>query len=171
MKLKRSRVMANTKKTFLRYWAFVSVLLCGGIALHWNGTFNDIYEADVTGISNGIYVVFGLAIILTGFASMRVANANNQFGYASRTDKYVDISWFLSEAMMTLGLIGTVAGMIYLFGQIFHDIDPSDPDDLKAALSHMASGLSTAMYTTIVGMVGALCTKVLLMNIEFDQGK
>jgi biopolymer transport protein ExbB/TolQ len=61
--------------------------------------------------------------------------------------------------------------MIYLFGQIFVEIDPSNPDDLKEALSHMATGLSTAMYTTICGMVGALIAKVQLMNIEFGQEK
>ena len=86
-----------------------------------------------------------------------------------RTEKYIDVCWFLSETMMTLGLIGTVAGMIYLFGQIFIEIDPTNPEDLKAALSHMATGLSTAMYTTICGMVGALISKVQLMNIEFDK--
>ena len=35
--------------------------------------------------------------------------------------------------------------------------------------SHMATGLSTAMYTTIVGMVGSLLTRVQLMNIEYGQ--
>jgi biopolymer transport protein ExbB/TolQ len=52
---------------------------------------------------------------------------------------------------------------------IFDQIDPSDPEDLKEALSHMARGLSTAMYTTICGMIGALIIKVQLMNIEFDN--
>ena len=75
--------------------------------------------------------------------------------------------WFMSDAMMTLGLIGTVAGMIFLFGMIFGNIDPSVPEDLKNALGHMATGLSTAMYTTIVGLVCSLLTRVQLMNIEY----
>ena len=54
---------------------------------------------------------------------------------------------------------------------IFGEIDVSDPDSLKEALSHMARGLSTAMYTTICGMIGALITKVQLMNIEFDTNE
>lgn len=137
-----------------------------GLAPLWSyGIFGDIYKSDVTNISLVIYAVFAFAIVVLGFTSWRVSNKRDK----ALTDKYVDMGWFLSETMMTLGLIGTVAGMIYLFGQIFNEIDPSNPDDLKEALGHMATGLSTAMYTTIVGMVCALLTRIQLMNIDYGQ--
>ena len=111
--------------------------------------------------------MFLVATVLTGIAAYRTQKPNSK-DYNKTTHKVIDVCWFSSEAMMTLGLIGTVAGMIYLFGQIFLEIDPSNQEDLKEALSHMATGLSTAMYTTICGMIGALLTKVQLMSIEFD---
>ena len=130
------------------------------------GIFHDIYRADVTNITFIIYAVFLSATLLSGVTAYRVARDTPNI---RKTGKYIGICWFFSEAMMTLGLIGTVAGMIYLFGQGFTEIDPSNPDDLKKALGHMATGLSTAMYTTICGMVGSLIIKVNIMNIEFDH--
>ncbi len=130
------------------------------------GIFHDIYRADVTNITFIIYAVFLSATLLSGVTAYRVARDTPNI---RKTGKYIGICWFFSEAMMTLGLIGTVAGMIYLFGLVFTEIDPSNPDDLKKALGHMATGLSTAMYTTICGMVGSLIIKVNIMNIEFDH--
>ena len=163
------------KKTFMRWYLFTTVIGCGVPIMWYTGTFHDIFNADVTKISFVIYAVFVVSVLLAGVASFRVSKRPTLLvqdvdgSYLRKTGKYVDICWFLSETMMTLGLIGTVAGMIYLFGQIFVEIDPSNPDDLKEALSHMATGLSTAMYTTICGMVGAMVSKILLMNIEFGQ--
>ena len=156
------------RKTLIRWWLFTVISLCGAVGLYHFGIFHDIYKADVTNITFIIYAVFISATILAGITAYRVAR---QVHKIAKTNKYISICWFLSEAMMTLGLIGTVAGMIYLFGQVFTEIDPSNPDDLKEALGHMATGLSTAMYTTICGMVGSLIIKVHLMNVEFDHNE
>jgi len=156
------------RKTLIRWWLFTVISLCGAVGLYHFGIFHDIYKADVTNITFIIYAVFISATILAGITAYRVAR---QVHKIAKTNKYISICWFLSEAMMTLGLIGTVAGMIYLFGQVFTEIDPSNPDDLKEALGHMATGLSTAMYTTICGMVGSLIIKVHLMNVEFDHSE
>ena len=156
------------RKTLPRWWLFTSITGCGVWPLWHYGVFQDIYHADVTQISMVIYGVFIITTILTGIIAMRTSRSIDR-QYNRLTNNLIDLGWFLSETMMVLGLIGTVAGMIYLFGQIFVDIDPNNPNDLKEALSHMASGLSTAMYTTICGMVGALIAKCQLMNIDFDQ--
>lgn len=157
------------RKTLPRWWLLTTITLCGLWPLWHFGVFKDIYHADVTNISFIIYGVFLIATILTGIAAYRTNIDVKDKEYNGFTKKVIDVCWFCSETMMTLGLIGTIAGMIYLFGMIFDQIDPSNPDDLKDALGHMARGLSTAMYTTICGMTGALITKVQLMNIEFDQ--
>lgn len=156
------------RKTLIRWWLFTVISLCGAVGLYHFGIFHDIYRADVTNITFIIYAVFISATILAGITAYRVAR---QVHKIAKTNKYISICWFLSETMMTLGLIGTVAGMIYLFGQVFTEIDPSNPEDLKEALGHMATGLSTAMYTTICGMIGSLIIKVHLMNVEFDHNE
>ena len=139
------------------------VYLCGVYALYTNGIFVDIYENDVTKLTFVIYGLFILSTGILGWVSHKCKLGSKKFKH----NKFTDMCWFMSDAMMTLGLIGTVAGMIFLFGMIFGNIDPSVPEDLKNALGHMATGLSTAMYTTIVGMVCSLLTRVQLMNIEY----
>ena len=116
------------RKTLIRWWLFTVISLCGAVGLYHFGIFHDIYKADVTNITFIIYAVFISATILAGITAYRVAR---QVHKIAKTNKYISICWFLSEAMMTLGLIGTVAGMIYLFGQVFTEIDPINPDDLK----------------------------------------
>ncbi len=150
-------------KVLQRWYLFVMVYLCGVYALYTNGIFVDIYENDVTKLTFVIYGLFILSTGILGWVSHKCKLGSKKFKH----NKFTDMCWFMSDAMMTLGLIGTVAGMIFLFGMIFGNIDPSVPEDLKNALGHMATGLSTAMYTTIVGMVCSLLTRVQLMNIEY----
>ncbi|MBI33529.1 MAG: hypothetical protein CMD98_06655 [Gammaproteobacteria bacterium] len=150
-------------KVLQRWYLFVMVYLCGVYALYTNGIFVDIYENDVTKLTFVIYGLFILSTGILGWVSHKCKLGPKKFKH----NKFTDMCWFMSDAMMTLGLIGTVAGMIFLFGMIFGNIDPSVPEDLKNALGHMATGLSTAMYTTIVGMVCSLLTRVQLMNIEY----
>ena len=68
--------------------------------------------------------------------------------------------------MLTLGMIGTVAGFILMLGDSFSNIDTSNPETLKAALAAMAVGMSTALYTTLIGLICAQLTKVQLINLE-----
>ncbi|MDC1257330.1 MotA/TolQ/ExbB proton channel family protein, partial [bacterium] len=71
-----------------------------------------------------------------------------------------------SESMLALGMIGTVAGFILMLGGSFSDIDTSNPETLKTALKSMALGMSTALYTTLVGLVCSQLYKVQLVILE-----
>ena len=42
---------------------------------------------------------------------------------------------------------------------------------LQAALASMAVGMSTALYTTLIGLICSLIIKVQLMNLEVALGE
>jgi biopolymer transport protein ExbB/TolQ len=46
----------------------------------------------------------------------------------------------------------------------FNNLDPSNIDSMKDAISNMATGMSTALLTTLAGLLGSLAVKLQLVN-------
>ena len=69
------------------------------------------------------------------------------------------IGWFVADAMLKLGLLGTVIGFILMLSSI-QSIDSFDVDTLKAALMAMSSGMGIALFTTLFGLVGGILLKL-----------
>jgi len=61
---------------------------------------------------------------------------------------------------MTVGMVGTVIGFMLMLGSSFAEIDPSNVDSMKRVITDMASGMSTALLTTLCGLVASLFVKV-----------
>ena len=79
------------------------------------------------------------------------------------------IGWFISESMLALGMIGTVAGYIIMLGSSFEGLDVENVESLKQTLTDMAIGMSTALYTTLTGLIFSQFTKVQLVNLESND--
>jgi ABC-type Fe3+ transport system permease subunit len=84
----------------------------------------------------------------------------------TQVEKDTKSAWYMAESCLTLGMIGTVAGFLLMLGAAFGNIDVSNTQTLQAALSSMAVGMSTALYTTLVGLVASLFIKSQLINLE-----
>lgn len=65
------------------------------------------------------------------------------------------IGWFITGAMLKLGLLGTVIGFVIMLGSI-RGLETLDLSDIKALMQQMTEGMGIAMNTTIVGLVGSL---------------
>lgn len=143
---------------FLRWWLIFCISLLGAYIAYHFGFGQELYTQDQTKLS---FVILGIYVL----ASINVGRLT----YKSSTN--TNVSWFISESMLALGMIGTVAGFILMLGGSFSEIDTSNPDTLKAALSDMALGMSTALYTTLVGLICSQLLKVQLVNLETADGK
>ena len=53
--------------------------------------------------------------------------------------------------------------------EYFTNIDVTNSKTLQDALSFMAVGMSTALYTTLIGLISSLIIKVQLVNYESSQ--
>ena len=69
------------------------------------------------------------------------------------------VGWFVADAMLKLGLLGTVIGFILMLSSI-QSIDSFDVDTLKGALTAMSSGMGIALFTTLFGLVGGILLKL-----------
>jgi len=65
------------------------------------------------------------------------------------------VGWFVSGAMLKLGLLGTVIGFVIMLSSI-RGLEALDLSDIKAVMQQMTEGMGIAMNTTIVGLVGSL---------------
>ena len=140
-------------KALLRWWLiFCLTILAGGIAIYFD-IHKELYKADQTKISFLILTIFILTSIWIGVVT-------------KLQDRTVELGWFIAEACLALGMIGTVTGVLLMLNGAFTQIDLSNPTTIQNSLVNMALGMSTALYTTLTGLICSLALKIQLVNVE-----
>lgn len=143
---------------FLKWWIQVVVIGFAAIIAQHLGWWEALWDADQTKISLLILAVFAGVTALTGYISKENTEAV--------MDRYSNYVWFGSEAMISLGMIGTVAGFLMMLGQAFVGIDVSNTASMQNVIAEMALGMSTALSTTLVGLVCSVLVKLQMVIIE-----
>ena len=75
--------------------------------------------------------------------------------YADKLKSSHDYGWFFVDAMIKLGLLGTIVGFIFMLGSVA-DSSNLDLNAMQKVMQQMSSGMGTALYTTLTGLVGSL---------------
>jgi len=134
-------------KRFLVWWLIVVMQIIGlGTAIYY-GAIPFLFENDSTKLS---FVIIAMWITATTSIGYRSLKDRNDF----------ETPWFIGEACMTGGMLGTVIGFMLMLGSSFAEIDPSNVDSMKRVITDMASGMSTALLTTLCGLIASLFVKV-----------
>ena len=144
-------------KAFLLWWIQVVTVSFAAILIFTYGWFEKLYDADQTKISFIIILIFIATSISTGFLSFKSSVEYNKIS------NYI---WFASETMVTLGLIGTVAGFLLMLSSAFDNLDVSNVENVQKVISNMALGVSTALCTTLAGLVGSVLTTIQMVILE-----
>jgi len=163
MKIKIEKLI--TKRPLLRWWLFAIIMVLATFGAFHTGIIDEVYEVDVTGLSFLIMGILTVMSIKCGVETFRLTSIENV------TEKDIneayakaDTGWFVSDICLTLGMIGTVAGFIYMLSSSFANIDVSNVSSLQNVLSHMSAGMATALYTTAAGLVSSAFLKVQYFN-------
>lgn len=61
-----------------------------------------------------------------------------------------------AEFCTALGLLGTIIGLTIALTGAFAEVDVSNHESLKSALVNISTGVSTALLTTLTGLVASL---------------
>ena len=144
-------------KAFLLWWIQIVTVSFAAILIFNYGWFEKLYDSDQTKISFIIITIFIATSIATGFLSFRSENVYKKIS------NYI---WFASETMVTLGLIGTVAGFLLMLSSAFDNLDVSNIENVQKVISNMALGMSTALCTTLSGLIGSVLTKIQMVILE-----
>ena len=149
----------------LRWWLFFAVASLGTVALYLAGVMQKVNQADFTKISFLIYAVFAIFTIRTGIDTYHLSREDKVTNrHIALYYKKSDIGWFVSDMLLTLGMIGTVAGFIYMLSSSFSELDPQNVISMQGVLAKMGAGMSTALYTTAAGLVCSLLLKLQVFN-------
>ena len=146
-------------KSLLKWWLIFCLTLLGMCTCVYFNIHKDLYAADVTRLSFLILIIFGCTSVWIGTLTYRV-------GILQDYGQKADVGWFVSESCLALGMVGTVTGFLIMLGTAFANVDVSNAITLQNALSDMAVGMSTALWTTLVGLICSLIIKVQLVNLE-----
>lgn len=127
-----------------------------------------VIKGDQSYICVFTFAVFLLALAATWREAIKVStrlNDNKKYGKlpvsADKAMAKIDYLFDFPVTLQTLGLLGTVVGL--LMG--LHDISGST-DDLEGIIWQLLGGLSTAFYTTAVGIILAEWIKLNIRPIN-----
>ena len=146
-------------KSLLKWWLIFCLTLVGMCTCVYFNIHKELYVADVTRLSFLIISIFSCTSAWIGMKTYKV-------GIQQDYNQQSNVGWFISESCLALGMVGTVTGFLIMLGTAFENVDVSNAMTLQQALSDMATGMSTALWTTLVGLVCSLIIKVQLVNLE-----
>ena len=138
----------------LKWWTILcSSILILFLSYHF-GYLEQLYHADITKLS---WIIIGLFFLL-----------NIRLGYQLHTNRKTgnNFDWLMSETMISLGMVGTVVGFIYMLSTIFTDINLDDIRSVQDSLGIMATGMGTALWTTLIGLICSILYKTQLVLTE-----
>ena len=137
-------------KDFLCWWLIVCVVGTGSYIIHTMGWLVPLYTNDLTYITFLITVLAVLTTLSLGY-KFKVPDAVS-----------VNVEWFVSDVVLTLGMLGTIIGFMIMLHGTFSSIEFNDAHSIRLALSSMSQGLFTALNTTLLGLVSSIILKVQL---------
>ncbi|TFG93986.1 hypothetical protein E4H12_16010 [Candidatus Thorarchaeota archaeon] len=148
----------------LKWWLVQSTIALAFLYCYYLGLFHMLWDADVSKISFFILTLYVGVSGLIGLITSRAELAYTQ--HKKFIDVYIPICWHAASEMTVLGLIGTVIGFILLLGPTFAGLNLADAAATQTILAKMAIGMSTALTTTLVGLVCAILTRLQLVNLD-----
>ena len=146
----------------LKWWLIFCLTILGFGTLYYFNVHSLLYYADVTKLSFLIIIIFM-------FTSIWIGRKTFDLETTSVVDDTIDVGWFVAESCLALGMVGTVTGFLYMLGTAFENIDITNATTLQDALASMARGMSTALYTTLTGLIASLVIKIQLVNYEVNE--
>ena len=145
-------------KPLLRWWLFISLTVILTFAFYYFGLFSEVWNKDRTKLSFLIMIIFFFTSIHCGKETIKVSKAlekNIPKNKIKSTDwrGNQEIGWFISDLVLTIGMIGTVSGFLLMLTGAFAGVDLNDEVAMKNVLEQMSKGMSTALYTTLFGLI------------------
>jgi len=153
----------NFSSILLRWWfLFCTQIALGTVAYHFS-FFHHLYREDTTRIG---FIILGILILTSLWLGKKIYSLKNNQVTPKEAVNGFSTGWFIAESCLVLGLVGTVTGFILMLGTAFTELDVTNIQSVQNALIKMSLGMSTALYTTLVGLISSLIIKIQLVTIE-----
>lgn len=146
---------------FLLWWLFFTLICVGTVIAGINGLFAAMLVVDFTKLTFVIMLVSIIFLLRGG----KLAYKLGKFEIITEDEGYDlcaenESTWFTSDVLLTIGMIGTVLGFIFMLGATFASTGALTIPALQAALVKMSAGASAALYTTATGLICGLMLRI-----------
>lgn len=145
-------------KFFLRWWLLIVLTGVGVVIANYFNMIEFVWNNDFTKLSFVIAAIFTLTSVVIGYKMFESSHSSAYISYEKE--------WLASEHLLSLGLLGTVIGMLYTFLGAFENLDISNTDAAQQVISAMAAGLGASFLTTCTGLVFSMLLKTQLVMAE-----
>ena len=153
--------------TFTKWFLLNAVMLTAIFFAETKDAISTMVSNDLSYIS---IVIMLLYVVVSGFIGrlcylsdkMSEDNPDKRKKETEFLSKRSEIGWFAAEHFFSLGLLGTIVGLIF---STQGSLDSSLP--VSEIVAGLKSGLNTAFYTTVCGIVFSLPLQMQLMILKF----
>jgi hypothetical protein len=91
-------------------------------------------------------------------------------GLADTLRRPQQLGAFASDALMKLGLLGTIVGFILMLAPVA-GLDVADHASVKGSMGLMSDGMAVAMYTTLTGLIGSVLVQTQYYMLDTATAK
>ena len=164
----------GNRKAFLAWWLIaVYIIIMLGVSFEL-GILNDIWEKDFTKLSFLNIGILISATIWCGFKSWKLTTLSAYKvapqNALKKLENTMEAGWFVSDITLTIGMVGTVTGFIAMLSG-FADLNVEDIATVQGLITELGFGMSTALYTTLTGLVSSVLLKIQCFNISNNINK
>ena len=154
---------------FLKWWLFFTVICVASVYVASMGALETLWEKDTTKLSFVLIALFGSMSAWCGYKTWmlsRFLNSGREDEHlVEKIDHLIEVGWFASDLCLTIGMIGTVSGFIMMLSG-FYTVDVSKVQTIQELIKQLGAGMSTALYTTLVGLICSALLKIQYFNLN-----
>ena len=153
-------------KTFVKWFLFNSVVLTTVFFAETQGAISLMVKNDVSYLTVVIMLLYVLVSAMVGKLCYLADKMEGSQGEITEKKEKIlrraEVGWFAAEHFFSLGLLGTVFGLC-----VATSTSLTVGTEVSDIVSGLKTGLNTAFYTTICGIVFSLPLQVQLMVLKF----
>ena len=141
-------------KMFKSWIAVIALILGCEYFIFEAGFLVELWSKDITKLS---FVIIGLVF----YRIYKLGSMARRYDDFQRiTQLEIDEGFAAADLMMSIGMVGTIIGFIVMTGS-FTKVDLTDVANISQLFDLATNGMSTALYTTLAGLIGSIFTKVI----------
>jgi len=147
----------------------MSAIMASCVLLAGLGLLGTLWEKDATKLS---FLLLGLFAVMSGWCGYKTWRLS-VFIDSNKTEPYLiekiehlmEVGWFTSDLCLSIGMMGTVIGFIMMLGG-FSSVDINDMATVQGLIKGLGVGMSTALYTTLTGLICSALLKIQYFNLS-----
>ena len=153
----------------LKWWLFITMIMVGFIFAGSQGFIYTLWTEDSTKLSFLLLFIFLQMSVWCGYKTWTLSkfidNKEEDKHIVEKIAHLMEVGWFTSDLCLTIGMVGTVVGFIMMLSG-FATVDTNDIKTVQDLIKTLGTGMSTSLYTTLMGLICSAGLKIQYFNLS-----